>query len=264
MSQTESQNINTNIPSASRVYDYTLGGSHNFDADRQAAEYMFSLLPSTRKWVRLLRTFLQEAAAQLGEEGFDKFLDLGSGLPTVDHIHAIVPHARVIYTDIDPITVAYGQELLQGNPNAHMLEADVRNLDAILNSPAVTELLSDGGPVAIGMNGMTCFFTEEELQSLYAKLYDWAPPGSKLFCTFETKNPDLTEPGLEAFVDMFAKMGSPYYFLTAAQSKELIKPWQIDGDRFKTIADWLGESDLITEEDRSGVELEFYGAILMK
>ncbi|MBK8987486.1 MAG: SAM-dependent methyltransferase [Chloroflexi bacterium] len=264
MSNIETHEINTNIPSASRVYDYTLGGNHNFEADRQAAEYMFSLLPSTGKWVRLLRTFLQEAAAVLGQEGFDKFLDLGSGLPTVDHIHAIVPNARVIYTDIDPITVAYGQELLKGNPNARMIEADVRNIDALLNSPAVAELFGDDRQVVIGMNGMTCFFTEEELQHLFTTLYDWAAPGSKLFCTFETKNPNLTEAGLEAFVDMFAKMGSPYYFLTAAQSKELIKPWRIDGDRYKTITDWLGAPELITEADRAGVELEFYGAILVK
>lgn len=256
--------INTNIPSGSRVYDYTLGGSHNFEADRQAADYMLSLLPSAGKWVRLLRSFLQEATEQLGEEGFDKFLDLGSGLPTADHIHSILPNARVIYTDFDPITVAYGQELLKDNPNARFLQADVRNLDAILHSPAITEMFGDDRKVVIGMNGMTCFFTEEELKGFFQKLYDWAAPGSKLFCTFETKNPDLTTPNLEGFVGMFAQMGSPYYFLTAEESKALLGPWQIDGDRFKTITDWLGAPDLITEEDREGVELEFYGAILVK
>lgn len=256
--------INTNIPSGSRVYDYTLGGSHNFEADRQAADYMLSMLPSAGKWVRLLRSFLQEAATQLGQEGFDKFLDLGSGLPTADHIHSIVPHAHVVYTDFDPITVAYGQELLKDNPNTRYLQADVRNIDAVLNSSAVAELFGDDRRVVIGMNGMTCFFTEEELKHLFTRLYEWAAPGSKLFCTFETKNPNLTTPGLESFVDMFAQMGSPYYFLTAAQSKELLQPWQIDGDKYKTITDWLGAPDLINEKDREGVELEFYGAILVK
>ena len=254
--------INTTVPSGSRVYDYTLGGSHNFEADRQAAEYMFTLLPSAEKWVRLLRSFLQEATARLAEEGFDQFIDLGSGLPTADHIHAIAPEARVVYTDFDPVTVVYGQELLKNVPNARFLGADVRQIDAVLNSPEVAELLDRSRPVVIGMNGMTCFLTEEELQAIFQRLYEWVAPGSRLFCTFETKNPDLTTPRLEQFVGMFAQMGSPYYFLTAEQSKELVSPWRIE--QFKTITEWLDAPELIAEEDREGVELEFYGAILAK
>lgn len=260
----EIKEINTNIPSGSRVYDYTLGGSHNFEADRQAAEFMFSLLPSTPKWVRLLRSFMQEAAARLGEEGYDKFLDLGSGLPTADHIHAILPEARIIYTDFDPVTVTYGQELIKDAPNARFLEADVRNLDSILNSPVVAELFGDDRRVVIGLNGMTCFFQEEELQQIFGRLYEWAAPGSKLFCTFETKSPHLTTPKLDQFLGMFAQMGSPYYFLTPDQSKTLIHPWKVDGDSYKPITEWLDAPDLITAEDREGVELEFYGAILTK
>lgn len=254
--------INTSIPSGSRVYDYTLGGSHNFEADRQAAEYMFSLLPSAPKWVRLLRSFLQEATLRLTEEGFDQFIDLGSGLPTADHIHAIAPHARVVYTDFDPVTVVYSRELLKDVPNARFIEVDVRNPNLILNSAEVAELIDRSRPVVFGMNGMTCFLKEEELQNVFQTLYDWAAPGSRLFCTFETKNPNLTTPRLEQFVGMFAQMGSPYYFLTAEQSKELVHPWQIQA--FKSITDWLNAPELITEEDREGVELEFFGAILAK
>ncbi len=256
--------MNTSVPSGGRVYDYLLGGSHNFEADRQAGDYMLSLVPSAGKWVRLLRSFLQEATELLSREGFDKFLDLGSGLPTVDHIHAVAPHARVVYVDSDPITVAYGQELLKDNPNARYLQADVRNLDAILNSTTVREMFGDDRHLVIGMNAITCFFTDEELQYLFTKLYNWVAPGSKLFCTVETKNPNLTTPNLEGYVNMLAQMGSPYYFLVPEHFKELAKPWQVDGDRFRPLADWLGTPDLISEADREGVELEFYGAIFVK
>ncbi len=260
----DTKEINTNIPSGSRVYDYTLGGSHNFEADRQAAQYMFSLLPSTPKWVRLLRSFMQEAAAQLGEEGFDKFLDLGSGLPTADHIHAIVPNARIIYTDFDPVTVTYGLELTKDLPNVRFLQADVRNLDGILQSPVVEEMFGADRRVAIGLNGMTCFFEEEELKQLFTRLYDWAAPGSKLFCTFETKNPAMVTPKLEQFLGMFAQMGSPYYFLTPETTRAISHPWRVDEGAYKPITEWLDTPDLITAEDREGVELEFYGAILVK
>ncbi len=258
----DTKTIDTTIPVPGRVYDYLLGGTHNYEADRHAGEYMASLLPSIKKWVRLLRSFLQEATALLASEGYDQFLDLGSGLPTADNIHAIAPNARVIYTDYDAITAAYGRELLKDVPNTRFLAVDVRDIDAVLNAPEVAQFLDNSRPVVIGLNGMTCFFTEEQLQFVLQRLYDWAAPGSRLFSTFETKNPNLTTPSLEQLLGVFAQMGSPYYFHTAEQAKKLAHPWQIKA--FKPITEWLNAPDVITEEDRAGVELEFYGVILGK
>lgn len=256
--------MDTSIPNAGRVYDYVLGGHHNFEADRQAAEYMISLVPSTRKWVRMLRMFLQEAVLRLAEEGFTDFLDLGSGLPTVEHIHQLVPHARVIYVDYDPVVVAYGTQLLEGHPNARYIQADIRDIDSFLRSPVISEMFGERRKVAIGFNAMTCFFPEEELKRIARALYDWAAPGSKMFATFETKNPDLMTPQMQQFLDMFERMGSPYHFLTLQEAQEWMKPWEADEHGFRPLAEWLGLQDQITEEDREGVELEFYGAILVK
>ncbi len=256
--------IDTSIPNAGRVYDYVLGGHHSFEADRQAAEYMISLVPSTRKWVRMLRMFLQEAVLQLAEEGFTYFLDLGSGLPTVEHIHQLVPHARVIYVDNDPVVTAYGTQLLEGHPNARYLPMDIRDIHNLLRSPIIPEMFGDERKVAIGFNAITCFLKEEEIKRIAQALYDWAAPGSKMFATFETKNPDLMTPRMQQFLDMFERMGSPYCFLTLEESREWMKPWEADERGFRPLAEWLGLQDQITEEDREGVELEFYGAILVK
>lgn len=256
--------IDSTIPNAGRVYDYVLGGTHNFEADRQAAEYMISLVPSTRKWVRMLRMFLQEAVLRLSQEGFDCFLDLASGLPTVDHIHWVVPHAKVIYVDNDPIVIVYGTQLLEGNPRVRYIEADIREIDALLRSPVIPELFGDNRKVAIGFNAVTCFLTEEEIRRIVRALYKWAAPGSKIFATFETKDPNLMTPRMQQFLEMFDRMGSPYYFLTLEQSIELMRPWEADEPGFRPLAEWLGVEDQITEEDREGVGLEFYGAILVK
>lgn len=256
--------IDSTIPNAGRVYDYVLGGTHNFEADRQAAEYMISLVPSTRKWVRMLRMFLQEAVLRLSQEGFDCFLDLASGLPTVDHIHWVVPHAKVIYVDNDPIVIVYGTQLLEGNPRVRYIEADIREIDGLLRSPVIPELFGDNRKVAIGFNAVTCFLTEEEIRRIARALYEWAAPGSKIFATFETKDPNLMTPRMQQFLEMFDRMGSPYYFLTLEQSIELMKPWEADEPGFRPLAEWLGVEDQITEEDREGVGLEFYGAILVK
>lgn len=256
--------IDTSVPNAGRVYDYVLGSNHNFEADRQAAEFMISLVPSTRKWVRMLRMFLHEAVRQLAEEGFDKFLDFASGLPTANHIHQMVPHARVIYTDSDPVTVAYAEEILGDNENVRYLGIDIRGVDAILNSSAARELFGDERKVAIGFNAVTCFLTHEELQSIMNALYEWAAPGSKMFATFETKLAGAMTPRMQQFLDMFDQMGSPYHFLTLEESQKLVEPWRPDERGFRPLSECLGIQDQITEEDREGVGLEFYGVFLVK
>ena len=156
--------------------DYSLGGSHNFEADRQAAEYMFTLVPSTKKWVRLLRMFLTEAAEQMSEQGFTMFLDLASGLPTVEHIHAAVPGAKVIYVDSDPVVVSYGMEILGDNPNVRYLLSDIRDIDTILASPVIHELFGDNRKIAIGLNGVTVFLSDEEIQKIMRTTSSWAAP----------------------------------------------------------------------------------------
>ena len=261
---TDQQDSQSEFPNASRIYDYTLGGHHNYEADRQAAEYMFSLVPSTKKWVHILRQFIREGAHQMESLGFDKFIDLGSGLPTADHLHSLVPNSKVIYVDNDPVTVTFGTELLEDNPNARYIQEDARNVEAILASPVVKELFGDDRKVAFVVNAVTSFFSMEENIKLMQDLYDWAAPGSRIFVTFESKNPDMTTPKMEQFLAMFDQMGAHFEFITLEQSKEIMGPWVVDENGYKPIAEWLGVGDMFTEEDHEGVELEFYAAILEK
>lgn len=252
------------VPNAARVYDFMLGGHHNFEVDRRAAEVLTQLVPSTPRWVRMLRSFLHRSVAQLANEGFDRFLDLGSGLPTKEHIHSTVPHARVIYVDSDPLVVAKGTEILGANSRVRYLHADIRDIASIVGSSVVRELGEDASRVVIGFNAVTCFLTEDEISRIARTVYDWAPQGSKLFGTFETKNPDLMTPKMQALVDMFEQMGSPYRFLTLQRSKELMAPWRADARGFRPLAELLGLPDGVPEADREGVGLEFYGATLAK
>lgn len=254
----------TSIPNAARVYDYLLGGTHNYEADRQAAAYMTTLVPSTEKWVRKLRRFLHAAATQLGREGFVRFLDLASGLPTEDHIHQTVPGARVVYVDNDPLVFAYGSKLLGEDPHLRYLQADIRDVATILGSSVVKGLLGEKDPIAIGFNAVTCFLADDEIRRIARTLHDWAPPGSKLFASFETKAEDLMTPKMQEFVAMFQRLGSPYHFLTLERSKDLMKPWVEDERGFLPLTEWLGLDEVTPPEDREGVGLEFYGAILVK
>ena len=257
--------VNPQVPSAARVYDYTLGGSHNFESDRQAAEYMFSLVPSTRKWVRMLRACLQTAARRLDAEGFTHWVDFASGLPTSDHVHTVLPDTRVIYTDINPLTIAQGQALLGDNPNARYIECDIRQARKFLHRPDVNAFLGGNHKVAFGANGITVFLPAADNRKFFHDLYDWAEPGSKLFTTFETKSPDLTTPRWEQFVGMFQQMGEAFHLYSLPEYLELCKPWVPDRNGVVTVREFLGlPPEYVTEEDREGVGIEFYATILEK
>jgi len=256
--------MDTSVPNAGRIYDYVLGGSHNFEADRQAAEYMMTLVPSTRKWVRMLRMFMYTSIQQLSQEGFDQFLDFASGLPTVDHIHQTLPESKVVYTDNDPAIVNYALEIIGDNDRVRYVEADIRDVESISTSPLVRELFGDDRKVAIGFNAVSNFLTHQELQHILQELYAWAAPGSKLYATFETKDPEKMTPSMQQFVDMFEQVGSPYYFLTLDECKSLVKPWEADEKGFQPLATWLGIADQMTEADSEGVGLQFYGVHLVK
>jgi hypothetical protein len=252
-------------PSAARIYDYTLGGTRNFEVDRQAAEYMFSLLPSTRKWVRMLRESLQQFAARLAGEGFTRFVDFGSGLPTADHVHGAAPGAKVVYSDRDPATVAEARALLGGNPDVLYLESDIGRARALLESDQVRDFLGGERQVALGASGVAVFMSEDEIRRFSRDLHDWAAPGSKLFMTFETKDPALTSPRWEQFEAMFHRMGEPFRLHSLDAYLEMCRPWTVDAAGAVPLASFLGHgAGHITPEDREGIGLEFYAVVFEK
>lgn len=260
------ESFSTEVPNPARIYDYSIGGSHWFPADKAAADHLFSLLPSTPKWVRMLRDFLQQAARELWDEGLTHFVDFASGLPTEDHIHAVLPErARIVYSDVDPYTLAKAQELVGHLPNVLYLRGDVREARALLASPAVEEFLGGEREVALGASGITVFLSPEEIRRLFHDLYDWAAPGSRLYTTFETKEPGRTTPRLEQFLEAFRQTGAPYLFYSLEEAIELAAPWRLPAAGFVPLREFLGlPEDHVTEADREGVGLELYAAILEK
>src|SRR5438270_11985449 len=98
-------------PSVARMYDYFLGGSHNFASDRDLAKQAQSVFPDAPYVVRANRAFLGRAVAALCALGVEQFLDLGSGIPTVGNVHEVVaghrPGARTVYVDSDPVAIGH-------------------------------------------------------------------------------------------------------------------------------------------------------------
>jgi len=175
--------VDLETPSAARMYDYYLGGSHNFAADRQLAEAALKAWPETPHMCRANRAFLRRAVTFLAEQGVDQFLDLGSGIPTEGNVHeiarAVRPGARTVYVDSDAVAYAHGRALLQGDPRATYLQADLRNPEAVLSSPQVTGFLDLDRPVAVLML-MTLHFVpdSDDPEGIVAAYREAVAPGS--------------------------------------------------------------------------------------
>jgi O-methyltransferase involved in polyketide biosynthesis len=172
-------------PNSARLYDYYLGGAHNFAADRELAEQILTAAPTMRGGARANRAFLQRAVTYLVKQGIEQFLDLGSGIPTVGNVHEIAqglnPSARVVYVDYEPVAYQAAADMLAGTSNSTVIQADLRDPRAVLRHPETTALLDFARPVAVLMVGVLVFLSDEDRPAeLIATYRDALAPGSYL------------------------------------------------------------------------------------
>jgi hypothetical protein len=144
-----------------------------------------------RTLARANRDFLGRAVRFLVESGVRQFIDLGSGIPTMGNVHEVAqtasPGARVVYVDNDPVAVAHSASLLSGNPDADIVDADIRRPADILGSPQVRGLIDFEQPVAVLMNAILHFVTaEEDPAGIVAAFRDVLPEGSWLAMSHAT------------------------------------------------------------------------------
>lgn len=261
--------VDASVPSAGRIYDYFLGGHHNFEVDRKAAEQILQFLPFTPKMARLQRWCLQDIAQELTRErGFDAIIDFASGLPTQDHIHAVVPqNTTVIYSDYDPVVVEYAREILGNTANVYFFEADARRPEDLLNRPEVLDILGSKRHVAIVYWGIALFLSDQELSHAARRLYDWSDGRSCWVFNAQGADVNPDNPNIITVQKMYERMGSKGYPRTLSAYLELVKPWHADSSSFVSLLDWHGfdQSELGKEDrDAFGPTGAGYGAYLIK
>lgn len=258
-----------NRPSAGRMYDYFLGGSHNFEVDRQAANQILKMLPFTAKVMRLQRWPLQDIAEELsGKRGYDVIIDFASGLPTNDHLHQKVkPGTIVIYSDYDPVVVEYARDILKDATNTYFFESDARTPENLLNRPEVQRLLAGRRKVAFVLWGVSLFLSDEDIMHLAKYLYDWSAPGSCLVFNAQGVDVNLQDPDMIKAMNIYAQTGSPLNVRSLAQYRKLLEPWKVEGESFIPLLEWNGfsQSELSKEDVKAfGPMGGGYGAYLKK
>jgi SAM-dependent methyltransferase len=192
------EDIDMSRPSAARMYDYYLGGLHNFAADRELAEQALAAMPDGRLLAQANRAFLRRAVGYLARSGVDQFLDLGSGIPTRGNVHEIAqrvnPAARVAYVDIDPVAVAHARLILTDNPRAVAVQEDLRFPDRVLGHPEVAGLLDLDRPLAVLLFAVLHFVPDsDDPAGLLAALTAPLVPGSHVAISHGTDEGRATE-----------------------------------------------------------------------
>ncbi|NUO56844.1 MAG: hypothetical protein HOV71_31370 [Hamadaea sp.] len=199
-------------PSVARVYDYYLGGSHNFAVDREFAQQVFQAMPNVPQLARENRAFLRRAVRALSAQGVDQFIDLGSGIPTVGNVHEVAqeldPKARVVYVDWDPVAVAHGQAILEDNDRTAVIGADLRDPEAIFADERVKALIDPARPTAVLLIAVLHFVPDEQQPiELIARIAGQLAPGSHV--AISHASPDRQAAQLGQAANLYQKTASP-------------------------------------------------------
>lgn len=239
--------VDTKRANPARVYDYLLGGSHNFLADQDAARAISAVEPGIASFARANRAFLGRAVRFLASEGIRQFLDIGSGIPTEGNVHQVAgetaPGSRVVYADIDPVAVAHSDAILAGDPDATIIHADLREPSTILGNEELRRLLDLGRPVALLLVFVLHFLGDEDRpHDMVAQLRDALAPGSYLVLSHGTS--DGMDEAARAMKKMYNRTVStaihprPYAeVLRFFDGFELVEPGLVPVPRWRPAAD---------------------------
>jgi hypothetical protein len=237
--------IDTSKPHLGRIYDFMLGGHHNYEVDRLAAARILEVAPTYPKWARANRWFLQFVASQWQQQGRARVLDLASGLPTKGHFNEVMPDARILFSDNDALSVAYGGDILADKPNMRYRRADIGNPETIIAE--AQEFFADERAIAISCIGVAYLVPDAVLAKVLSMLHAWSAPGSVLAVTFGVWG-EGDRTALEAALEAFRRhANAPMYVRTNEEMLALASPWRLTSVR--SLPDWLGVPDMFTPEE---------------
>jgi hypothetical protein len=257
----EEPEIDPSVPSPARIYDYMLGGTYNFPADRAAADKAMAEVPELRDIILANRGFHSRAARWIAENGVSQFLDIGSGLPTVGNTHeivrAIIPDARVAYVDVDPMVARCATELLSSPWNTRVVVADIRDPDTLLSHPQVRDVLDLAQPVGVLVTGVLHFVADgSDPWGLMARYVSAIAPGSYVALSHSTYD-NVPPRSVQAGRDEYARASAQMHFRSKPEVErlfdglELVPPYPGAGPALAYMGEWQAEDVAGADSDGS-------------
>ncbi|MFE9642901.1 SAM-dependent methyltransferase [Streptomyces sp. NPDC006365] len=249
--------IDISVPSVSRIYDYYLGGSHNFDVDREAARKAMEFMPGLPKIMKANRAFLRRAVRFAADEGITQFLDIGSGIPTFGNVHEVAqsasPGARVLYVDNDPVAVAHSEAVLEGNEDTDVVAADLRKPQEILTSSQFQRLIDQNRPVALLLVAILHFVEDEDgPYEAVAQLRDALAPGSLLVVTHASyEGIPLPPERAEGAVDVYKNIRNPLIMRSRDEIARFFEGYDMMEPGLVPMPEWRPDTALEDEDPYS-------------
>lgn len=255
------EDVDLDKPSAARMYDYLLGGYHNFAIDREMTEKFLAIYPDAALATRANRAFLRRAVQFLARQGIEQYLDLGSGIPTVGHVHevaqAIVPDARVVYVDLDPVAVIHSEAMLRGNGRVAAIQADLHEPEVILNHARVRELIDFTRPLGVLLVAVLHFIQNDaQAHAVMHTLRDAVPPGSYLVNAHSTY--DGAPPNVMKQIETLTRgINTPARYRTGAEIMNFFDGLQLVDPGLVYTPQWHpdGPDDLFLNEPERSLTL---------
>ncbi|MEU0132976.1 SAM-dependent methyltransferase [Streptomyces sp. NPDC006296] len=250
------QGIDISVPSVSRMYDFYLGGSHNFEVDREAARKAMEFMPGLPKVMQANRAFMRRAVDYATTQGVNQFLDIGSGIPTFGNVHEVAqaadPEARIAYVDHDSVAVAHSQAVLQGNERAVIAAADLRKPQDILGNPEVNALLDLDKPVALLLVAVLHFVEDaDDPYAAVAELRDALAPGSLLLLTHASyEGIPLIQEEAGRTVGVYRTIRNPLIMRSRAEIGRFFEGFEMVDPGLVPMPEWRPESaEALAQED---------------
>jgi SAM-dependent methyltransferase len=247
--------VDTTRASIARVYDAALNGKDNFEVDREVLRQVATVAPQVNDLAWSNRNFLIRACRFLaGQAGIKQYLDCGSGLPTAENTHQVVqrliPDAKVLYVDNDPVVLAHGRALLEENDNTLFISADIFNPEDVLSLAAEHDFLDFNEPIAVIQNGTLHHYIGNDGPQIMQQYVDAVVPGSYTVIAhfFDPETPEhsaIARKMEEKFVHSPMRSGvfrTRKQLLELFPGQELIDPglvlcddWWPDGPRIRPL-----------------------------
>lgn len=243
---------------AGRIYDYFLGGNHNFEVDRAAAKQISAMVPSAQSAARLNRWYMHAAVEQLVAAGLDCYLDLATGLPTQGYIHDLAPDAHILYNDIDPVTVEYGRLIVGDMPNVRYLQSNIDQIDDILKEADIH--FRGERRIAVCFVGAAYFFDDTTIGHILDRLHNWCAPGSQVALSW-TVYEDMTD---HPVLEMYRRMGSAVYPRSLETIRHLLARWTINEPGLLPLSEWNKVEEWRTAGGIDPEGWDMYGVIVTR
>jgi hypothetical protein len=233
------------------MYDHYLGGKDNFEIDRAAVQQVEKAMPEIRRLAQENRAFLRRAVRYMARQGIRQFIDIGSGLPTVGNTHEIaqeiVPNARVVYVDNDPVVLQHGRALLATDENTTVAAADMRRPAEVLEHSETVRLIDFNEPVGVLLIAMVHFLTMAEHGPIMTRLRDTLPSGSHIAATHVTRDGHEAE-AVAQIEKVYASTPTPIYFREHGAVARFFDGYDLVEPGLVTVDGWRPDPDDLAPE----------------